>query len=634
MRLRTPKISLSSIDYLVLSRELSRELQGAWVDNVYSHPEYGYYLVVFRSSGTVKKLVIIPGESLFLTRRDYPVPSTPENSVLQLRRLVCNLRVENVEQHDFDRIIVISLSRGGFKARLIAEGLKRGVLALVSEDWRILFTSKRIEMEARLLREGEKYVFPPSNILDLTSALGSLEALEEHSSEKLSRLIAGRLGFGSKTMREICRRAGLDPDSSAEGKIPLVMETIRMLIKEAEESPKPRTYCRDGHPVDVSGIRLLSLQDFEQKEAETLSQALDEYYATLGFEAPAGKERASLELSRLVRIRENLASEVEALRSRARMIMENLAGFQNVLDAVKKSGEVPAGFKILETDYGKRIVKILFNDSDFKLSLDSSAASNASSMFEEAKKIEKHLSEIDVKILTLKEKTSAEKRRMVPEKRAERKWYEKFRWNISVNGNLILAGRDAGTNELLVKKHVSDGSIVFHADSAGAPFVTIHNVENPSEEELKEAALMAACYTTRAWENKYASLDVYWVRGSQVSKQAPSGQYLPRGAFMIRGEKNFIRNVELKLWIGVADDGEVVYGSLSKVKEKCRKYAAILPGEKDKNREAAVLAKKFLKDAPLPPELLPELLEKIRSIIPGRHCEAHYMPPIPPEQSG
>ena len=625
------KISLSSIDYLVLSKELSRELQGAWVDNVYSNPEYGYYLMVFRSSGIVKKLVMIPGESLFLTRHEYPVPSTPEDRVLKLRRIVCNLRVESVEQYDFDRIIIMNLSKRGFKARLIIEGLRRGVIVLVSEDWRILFTSQRVETKARTLREGEKYVFPPSNIFDPRVADGNLEALQEYSSEKLSRLIAGKLGFGSKTMSEICRRMGLNPDSSVEGKIPLVIETMRMLIKEAEESPKPQIYYCNGRPVEVSGIRLLSLENMEQKEVETVSEALDEYYATLGFEV-VKHEKSSLELSRLVGIRENLASEVEALRNKARIIMENLADFQTVLDAVKNGREVPAGFKILETNYERRIVKILFNNSEFKLNMDSSAALNASSMFEEAKKIEKHLSEINDKIVQLKEKTSVERRKMVPEKRVERKWFEKFRWNLSVNGNLILAGKDSGTNELLVKKHVSDRSIVFHADFTGAPFVTIHNVENPSKEELEEAALMAACYTSKAWENKYSSLDVYWVRGNQVSKQAPPGQYLPKGAFMIRGEKNFIRDVELKLWIGVSDDGEVVYGSLSKVKTRCRKYAAVLPGDKDKNQEAALLAKKFLKDMSLPPEAFPMLLEKIRSIIPGRHCEIHYMPPIPPEQ--
>ncbi|MEM2930299.1 MAG: ribosome rescue protein RqcH [Thermoproteota archaeon] len=627
MKTLKPKISLSSIDYLVLSRELFKELHGSWVDNVYSHPEYGYYLMSFRAEGVVKKLVIMPGEALFLTRYDYPVPEAPRGNLTRLRRLVRNLRVEDVKQHDFDRIMIISLSRGGFNARLIIEGLKRGVLALVSEDWRILYTSQRIETGARSIREGEKYVFPPSNILDPWGTLESLRVLEEHS-EKLSRFIAGRLGYGSKIMGEICRRGGLDPDSNAQGKTLSIMEAVRMLAREAEEAPRPRMYYRDGRPVDLSGIRLLSLEDMEQREFETLSEALDEYYAAAGFEAAGKGEKAPLELDKLLRVRENLTSEKEALRSMARTIMGNLTGFQKALDAVKTGGTVPSDFKVLEKDYGKRIVKILFEGSEFRLNLDASAASNASRMFEESKKIEKHLSEIDRKIMLLKEKASAPREKMVPRKRVERKWFEKFRWTVSFNGNLILAGRDAGTNELLIKKHVTDRSIVFHADFTGAPFVTIHNVENPSEEELEEAALIAACYTTRAWENKYASLDVYWVRGSQVSKQAPPGQYLPRGAFMIRGEKNFIRNVELKLWVGVAEDGKVVYGGLSKVKTGCRRYALILPGDRDKDREAAELAERFLKDMSLPREALSELREKIHSIIPGRHCEAHYMPPI------
>ena len=32
----------------------------------------------------------------------------------------------------------------------------------------------------------------------------------------------------------------------------------------------------------------------------------------------------------------------------------------------------------------------------------------------------------------------------------------------------------------------------------------------------------------------------YWVRPDQVSKTAPSGEYLTVGSFMIRGKKNFL----------------------------------------------------------------------------------------------
>lgn len=616
------KISLSSIDYLVLARELSNQLRGAWVDNVYENTDYGYYILKFRAEGVVKRLVAIPGEAVFLAKYDYPVASRPSPLLTRLRKLIRGLRVEDVAQHDFDRIIVISLSRSGFNARLVIEGLIKGVMILVSNDWTILFTSKKIETGARSLREGEKYVFPPSNIIDPRNVVDT-KAFEEAASGRVDRFTAGRLGFGSKIMSEICSRAGLDPSSEVEGKIPVIIEAARMLVKEAEENPRPRLYYSNGSPVDASGIFLASMKDFEQRDFETLSEAVDEYYAATGFETRKGVEKASRELEKLLKARENMASKASMLKLKARALMDNLHFFQTVLDSVKNGREPPEGVKVVEKNYDKRVIRVLFNDVEYVLEMGSSAASNASKMFEEAKKIEKHLSEIDAKILVLKEKAAPS--RVLPKKKIEeKKWYEKFRWNISANGSLILAGKDAGTNELLVKKYVNRNSIVLHADFVGAPFVTIYNVENPSQEELEEAALMAACYTTKAWESKYTFLDVYWVRGSQLSKQAPPGQYLPKGAFMVHGEKNFIRNVELKLWVGIADTSEIIYGSLGKVKAKCVRYAYIVPGNRDKNKEASRLVEKFLEGKPLSRKEVTRLREAIRNIIPGKHCEIHY----------
>ena len=47
------------------------------------------------------------------------------------------------------------------------------------------------------------------------------------------------------------------------------------------------------------------------------------------------------------------------------------------------------------------------------------------------------------------------------------------------------------------------------------------------------------------------ALNVYWVHPEQVSKTPPSGEYLTKGSFIIRGNKNFIRGVPLKIAIGV-----------------------------------------------------------------------------------
>ena len=49
---------------------------------------------------------------------------------------------------------------------------------------------------------------------------------------------------------------------------------------------------------------------------------------------------------------------------------------------------------------------------------------------------------------------------------------------------------------------------------------------------------MAVCYSS-AWEAHIAA-SAWWVESSQVSKTAPSGEYLQTGSFMVRGRKNYL----------------------------------------------------------------------------------------------
>ncbi|KAG0418153.1 Nuclear export mediator factor Nemf, partial [Dictyocoela roeselum] len=49
----------------------------------------------------------------------------------------------------------------------------------------------------------------------------------------------------------------------------------------------------------------------------------------------------------------------------------------------------------------------------------------------------------------------------------------------------------------------------------------------------------AALCLSSSWDSKLVN-PVYYVQSSQVSKTAPSGEYLPVGSFMIRGKKNYI----------------------------------------------------------------------------------------------
>jgi predicted ribosome quality control (RQC) complex YloA/Tae2 family protein len=132
-------------------------------------------------------------------------------------------------------------------------------------------------------------------------------------------------------------------------------------------------------------------------------------------------------------------------------------------------------------------------------------------------------------------------------------WFEKFAWFISSDGFLVLAGRDAQQNELLVKKYLRTGDVYVHADVQGAGSLVVKNhvyprLSLPPPKTLHEAGTFSICFS-RAWEAKIVT-SAWWVHCEQVSKTAPSGEYLGTGSFMIRGQKNFLPPMQLSLSFG------------------------------------------------------------------------------------
>ena len=133
-------------------------------------------------------------------------------------------------------------------------------------------------------------------------------------------------------------------------------------------------------------------------------------------------------------------------------------------------------------------------------------------------------------------------------------WFEKFVWFVSSDGYLVLGGRDVQQNEMLYKRYLRKGDVYVHADLHGASSVIIKN--NPKTPDapippstLTQAGHLSVCSST-AWDSK-AGMPAWWVRADQVSKSAPTGEYLPTGSFMIRGKKNFLPPAQLMLGFGI-----------------------------------------------------------------------------------
>jgi len=237
---------------------------------------------------------------------------------------------------------------------------------------------------------------------------------------------------------------------------------------------------------------------------------------------------------------------------------------------------------------------------------------NAQKYFEEARhakrKIEatkEAIKETKKKLQELKKKEAVahkEEKSKKPRKRRRGKWYEKFHWMITSDGFLVVGGRDATQNEILFKKYLEPQDIVLHADIAGAP-LTIVKAEGKeiSPLAIREAGEFAIAYSA-GWKRGLASLDVYWVRPEQVSKTAPSGEFLPKGAFMIRGRKNYMKKMELKIAIGVIfqfdKEGEKyakpICGAVQAVNSRAKYFVTLKPGQHTQEQAAKEIKRRIL----------------------------------------
>ncbi|KAJ3523083.1 hypothetical protein NM208_g12587 [Fusarium decemcellulare] len=133
-------------------------------------------------------------------------------------------------------------------------------------------------------------------------------------------------------------------------------------------------------------------------------------------------------------------------------------------------------------------------------------------------------------------------------------WFEKFTWFISSDGYLVIGGKDAQQNETIYKRYLRKGDVYCHADLHGASSVIIKN--NPKTPDapippatLSQAGSLAVC-SSDAWDSK-AGMSAWWVNADQVSKSAPTGEFLPTGSFMVRGKKNFLPPAQLLLGLGI-----------------------------------------------------------------------------------
>ncbi len=537
--------------------------------------------------GGRKDLIIKAGERIHLTRYPKPGPRNPSGLAMYLRKKLQNLKILDLRQINFDRIVEVDIGLDDTIYHLIAELFGEGNLILTDPEYEILTSWKK--HHKREIYVGDHYEFPESNDIFTGFEL-------EETDREIVRVLASDYNLGSIYAEELCRLADIDKHTPAKE---VDRKTLREGIQKLESLEKKVTVVNGTiYPYELSTV------EGETREYyDSLNEAFDEIYAKKELKKEKSSEKRKLEkkIGKYERIASSQKNAIkgfeDAITTNKRigdLIYLHYQEIETILDAIAKARENNHSWEEIREkakenkyidDLTPKKLTLTF-EKTFIIDLTKTIPENAEIYYEQSKKAKeklegakKALKNTKKKIKSLKEGEILEKEVEV-KKRRKREWYEKFRWCFSSDNHLILGGKDTKTNEMLVKNYMESTDLYLHADIHGAPHVIIKDGQEASENTVDEAAIFAVSFS-KGWKEKIAGLDVYWVYPEQVTKSPPAGEYLPTGAFFIEGEKNFLTKMPLSLAIGKYKD-KVMCGPPSAVKKHCENYVEISQGGKRK----------------------------------------------------
>lgn len=604
------KEALSSFDVTAVVAELQQRV-GWHVDKVY-HPRWDHLILSVRGAGEGKEFLHFHvGRWLFMSKRAREMPQQPSDFAMMLRKRVTNARIAGVRQQGFDRIVVLTLEKEE-TFELVLEMFADGNVILV-KDGAIVQPLTSHTWKHRDVKAKREFSFPPPVPDPREMDAGAFLEVLRSSDSDLVRTLATKLNVGGRYSEELCARTGTAPSERAAGlgeaQAEALLGEVRAMMAEAASSAKGYVVTKGGVPEDVVPFRMRTYEAMEAQEFGSFSEAVEEYVSR---KPAAKKEKPKEDVKELDKLKRRAAQQEAAvvkLQDEAREAQlagdDLFAHYPEVQKAISEGRRRAEGGEGMDDmpgfvgyDPRRSMLTVRIGGSVRALDVKGTVESNAQALYEDAKKARRKLEGVlkvidetraGVDGMTRRETERRERKALKPTKRF---WFEKFRWFISSEGAVVLGGKDAKSNDTLVKKHLDAGDRYAHADMHGAPSVVVKMREGVTETTLHEACEFAVA-TSKAWNAKIGSASGYWVLPEQVSKTPQSGEFLAKGAFVIRGKRNYTDKLGIRLAVGeVEHEGErkVMCGPEAAVRARSKRFVVMRPGEQDKDAFAKILA--------------------------------------------
>ncbi|MDI9396154.1 MAG: ribosome rescue protein RqcH [Euryarchaeota archaeon] len=370
---------------------------------------------------------------------------------------------------------------------------------------------------------------------------------------------------------------------------------------------------------DAVPFDLNHYSEYEKEYFDSFNTALDEFFGKKALEQVAEEKEAVKKEKTLGVYERRLLQQEESLKKFRKEIEKNntlaetiYANYQiieelfSVLNGARAKGyswdeirsilkqakkTVPAAQKITDIEQKTGTLMVNLDGKTVNLDIRKTVPQNAQEYYEKVKKFTKKrdgaVRAIEDTKKAMEKKPVAKAVKVGRKLQASRKkhWYDRFRWFVSSDGFLVIGGRDADTNEEIFKKYMEKRDIVFHTQTPGAPLTVVKTEgKEVPESTLQEAAQFAVSYSS-LWKSGIFSGDCYWIKSEQVTKTPESGEYLKKGSFVIRGERNYFKDIALGIAVGLELKGEtrVIGGPASAVRKHADYILEIIPGKFNQN---------------------------------------------------
>lgn len=600
------KDGMSGFDVLAIINEL-QPLVGSRVDKAYQPAAARLVLALNVPSVGRRQLHIVPGRWLFLHEPPAEMPAQPTTFARALRGRLENARLVGILHAGLERVVTFQFERGG-RSDLIVELFGDGNLLIV-EEGRILLALRRRRMRDREVRAGLPYVAPPPILDPLSVSAEEFQAALHRSKADLVRTLATRLTLGGELAEELLVRTGLEKERRASAvqleEAGRLRGALAALVQQIREQPGPGILTTpEGRTPVPMRFQVFGGQPWEP--TPTFSSAILQVLEEREVAQPPPEAQAAAEqrarLERQLAQQQKTIAEAQEEAERAKHIGDAIFANYQIAEARLALARTfaPGTDDPLVRGLDRRTGEFRTDLGGFEIVLSTkrSIEGSAERYYEAGKRARERVlgaqrameeTRALLQAAALLPPPTPPKKAAV--RRAKTLWFEQFRWFRSSEGALVLAGRDAQSNERLVKKHLQPGDRYAHADLHGASSVVVKMGPGIGPATLREACQFALC-CSKAWAAGIGSGTAYWVLPEQVSKTAQSGEYIPKGAFVIRGKRNYEERLELTLAIGEVEiEGarRVMVGPPSAFAGQGRPVAILRPGATPK----AVVAKRF-----------------------------------------